>query len=137
MYERLKNVFKILINMGKQQKKRIYIKGYPGRGKEVLGFLASEGGRNDMHFTGEENGLLYIDEAQVIRLVTIYSDIDIYEEIVRTFKRVYLPSIEGGYAVVQKEDVYPTAELATYHMQYNARYKKGEYVVRKLEAQKK
>ena len=121
----------------KQQKKKIYIKGYPGRGREVLAFLASEGGKNDMHFTGEENGLLYIDDEQVVRLVTIYSDIDTYENIVRTFKRVYLPSVEGGYAVVQKGDIYPTAELAMFHMQYNERYKRGEYVVRKLEAQKK
>lgn len=121
----------------KKKSQKVYIKGYVGRGKEVLAFLEGNGGVNSMHFTGEVNGLLYIDEQGVIRLVTIYSDIDKYEDIVRSYKRVFLPTVDTGYVVVRQEDIYPTAELATFHLHHNVKYKKGEFIVKKLEQAKK
>ncbi|MBO5002251.1 MAG: hypothetical protein J6C66_06075 [Prevotella sp.] len=119
----------------KQQ--NVYMKGYVGRGKEVIAFFTALGGVNKLRFTGEENGLLYLDDEKVIKLVTIYSDIERYEEIVRTYKRVFLPTIDEGYVIVLPEDIYPTAELASFHLQHNARYKHGEFIVKKLETTKK
>lgn len=138
MYNRFKNILKQICEMGKMQKrdKNVYIKGCHGRGKEVLNFLAGLGGVNRMRYTGEESGIFYIDGDE-IKLVTIYSDLEKYEEIVRGYKRVFLPTVDEGYVVVKQEDIYPTAELASFHLQFNSKYKDGEYVVRKLEMKKR
>ena len=119
-----------------KKNEKVYMKGAVGRGKEIIDFLVGLGGVNSMRFTGEENGILYIDEEGTIKLVTVYSDCDTFEEIVRNYKRVFLPTIDEGYVIVRSEDIYPTAELATFYLQHGERFRNGEYSIKKLETKK-